>query len=198
MFFDTFHRHSPSSLHQAFQEVEAYNLCSQIFGHAMVEFREILPFQWRGRWPKQAKRLLALLEDESYQPEPYNMVYPHFHGPRDIDLIMCRNARHAIGWWPIDNESVELEMVYRHVDWEKHRECKAREFIQTFTELCRKAGFKRVELHLQPFSLHPRLPYRKNIKSDPDTSPQLELDGLKELYSRLGFKKSGEAMVLVL
>jgi hypothetical protein len=126
------------------------------------------------------------------------MEYPFYSAPRDIDLVMCRNARHAIGWWPISDEAVELEMVYRYVAWEDNRECKARDFIEGFLGLCKEAGINRVELVPQPFNIHPRLPFRESIKDDPDMSPQLEFNALRKLYSSLGFKESKEMMIFLI
>ena len=91
-------------------------------------------------------------------------------------------------------------MLYRHCERDENRHHKASDLLNAFAGACGAAEATTITLDCQPFGLHPRLPYRKNLKHlDPEPDYLLpDREDLVKFYKKLGYRflDEGDAIMV--
>ena len=125
--------------------------------------------------------------------EFYHLIY-ELRKPNEINLAFIKTPRHALAFYTEDDFTVRLEMIFRHCARDENRQHKASDLLAVFAQACKAAEATTITLDCQPFGLHPRLPYRENLKHlDPEPDHLLpDREDLLNFYKRLGYQPSEE------
>lgn len=140
-----------------------------------------------------ARDLLIELNQAGFEVEFYHLKY-ELRKPNEINLAFIKTDRHALAFYTEDDFTVRLEMLYRRCERDKNRKSKASNLLNVFATVCKGAQATTITLDCQPFGLHPRLPYRENLKHlDPEPDHLLpDREDLLNFYKRLGYQPSEE------
>jgi hypothetical protein len=177
----------------------------------VAKYREYFPYHHKVEFTKTsqgafleengilARDLLIELNQAGFEVEFYHLKY-ELRKPNEINLAFIKTDRHALAFYTEDDFTVRLEMLYRHCERDEKRQHKASDLLNAFAGACGAAEASIITLDCQPFGLHPRLPYRGNLKQlDPEPDHLLpDREDLVKFYQKLGYQflEEGDAMMV--
>ena len=167
----------------------------------VAKYREYFPYHHKVEFTKTsqgafleengilARDLLIELNQAGFEVEFYHLKY-ELRKPNEINLAFIKTDRHALAFYTEDDFTVRLEMLYRHCERDKNRKSKASNLLNAFAAACGAAEASTITLDCQPFGLHPRLPYRGNLKHlDPEPDYLLpDREDLVSFYKKLEYQ----------
>lgn len=167
--------------------------------HHKVEFTKTSQEEFLEENGVLAKDLLIELNQAGFEVEFYHLKY-ELRKPNEINLAFIKTDRHALAFYTEDDFTVRLEMLYRQCERDENRQHKALDLLNAFAGACEAAEATAITLDCQPFGLHPRLPYRENLKHlDPEPDYLLPNQGdLISFYKKIGYqtKEAGDNMMV--
>ena len=167
----------------------------------VAKYREYFPYHHKVEFTKTsqgafleengilARDLLIELNQAGFEVDFYHLKY-ELRKPNEINLAFIKTDRHALAFYTEDDFTVRLEMLYRHCERDENRQHKASDLLNVFAGACGAAEATTITIDCQPFGLHPRLPYRENLKHlDPEPGYLLpDREDLVSFYKKLEYQ----------